>query len=165
MGLQDSEKLLVEKISAAANRFCAEEPDKQYQQICRTIEEKILTTPWNLSQSLLASKSQKTMMLLEGVGDPSFGHGGISYLRLPLKISSEECLSKAKQSRVSLNPAIQNPKQVTGTDADLRKLTKDAIRQKLVDAGHKLEELKNTNRWTMVGMLKEMSNVDDHAKY
>jgi transcription initiation factor TFIID subunit 1 len=30
MGLQDSEKLLVEKISAAANRFCAEEPDKQY---------------------------------------------------------------------------------------------------------------------------------------
>jgi len=68
------------------------------------------------------------MLLLEGVGDPSYGNGGISFLRMPLKVSSEECLTKAKSSRLSLNPAILNPKQVTGTDADLRKLTKDLIR-------------------------------------
>jgi len=27
------------------------------------------------------------MMMLEGIGDPSNGHGGYSYLKLPLKIS------------------------------------------------------------------------------
>jgi hypothetical protein len=110
MGLQDSDKLLVEKVSSAANRFCADETSQEYRDICRLIEEKILTTPWNLSASLLASKQHKTMLLLEGVGDPSYGNGGISYLRMPLKVSSEECLTKAKSSRVSLNPAISNPK-------------------------------------------------------
>jgi hypothetical protein len=36
-----------------------------------------------------------------------------------------------------LNPAIQNPKAVTGTDADLRKLAKKEIKQKLLNLGFK----------------------------
>jgi hypothetical protein len=45
------------------------------------------------------------MMMLEGIGDPSNGHGGYSYLKLPLKISSDS-LNKAKINRMFLNPAI-----------------------------------------------------------
>lgn len=36
---------------------------------------------------------------------------------------------------MNLNPAIQNPKAVTGTDADLRKLQKDDIYNKLIKQG------------------------------
>ena len=44
-------------------------------------------------------------------------------------------MAKAKASRASINPAIKNPKQVTGTDADLRKLTKTGIKQRLLETG------------------------------
>lgn len=61
------------------------------------------------------------MMLLEGIGDPSRGKGGVSFLRMPLKAKAGE---EKKEGKVVLNPAIKNPKAITGTDADLRRLTK-----------------------------------------
>ena len=63
-------------------------------------------------------------MMLEGLGDPSGGFGGLSFLRLPLKVKNEDTTSKVKEARLQLNPAINNPKAITGTDADLRRLTK-----------------------------------------
>ncbi len=80
------------------------------------------------------------MMMLEGTGDPSRGHGGYSYLKQPLKIS-QDSLNKAKINRMYLNPAIQNPKAVTGTDADLRKLSKKEIKDKLINLGFKEESI------------------------
>lgn len=76
-----------DKISYATNKFCSEETDKRKQFIARIIEEEVLSTPWNLSQSFLHNKQHKGMMMLEGIGDPSNGNGGYSYLKLPLKIS------------------------------------------------------------------------------
>jgi len=29
------------------------------------------------------------MMLIDGAGDPSFGHGGYSFIKMPLKISGD----------------------------------------------------------------------------
>jgi len=46
------------------------------------------------------------MMLLEGIGDPTNGNGGLSFLKMPLKVKSEECLNTAKDARMQLNPAI-----------------------------------------------------------
>ena len=67
-------------------------------------------------------------------------------------------MAKAKASRASINPAIKNPKQVTGTDADLRKLTKNGIKQKLLDLGTFTEEkLAKMSRWKMVSLLKDIS--------
>jgi hypothetical protein len=45
------------------------------------------------------------MMMLEKQGDPSFGKGGFSFLKMPLKISSDS-LWGARQNRMNLNPAI-----------------------------------------------------------
>ncbi len=95
------------------------------------------------------------MMLLEGVGDPTNGNGGLSFLKMPLKVKSEECLNTAKDARMQLNPAIQNPKSLYGTDADLRRLTKSKIKEKLLDLGYSFEELQTFSRWKMVGILKE----------
>jgi len=86
------------------------------------------------------------MMLLNGAGDPSFGHGGYSYIKMPLKISGDS-VQGAKDNRMNLNPAIKNPKAVTRTDADLRKLQKKDIYEKLLNQGFTSEQLKDKTRW------------------
>lgn len=95
--------------------------------------------------------------MLEGIGDPSNGNGGYSYLKLPLKIS-QDSLNKAKINRMYLNPAIQNPKAVTGTDADLRKLSKKEIKNKLINLGFKEEQIQAFTRWEMVALLRDKSS-------
>jgi hypothetical protein len=93
-----------DKISYAVNKFCLEESSAKRQTLAKMIEEEVLCTPWNLSFSFINIKSSG-MMLLEGTGDPSNGHGGYSFLKLPLKIS-QDSLTKAKLTRTKLNPAI-----------------------------------------------------------
>ena len=48
--------LLTDKISAAANRFCIDEKSEAYRKVCRLIENKVLTSPWNLSTSFINSR-------------------------------------------------------------------------------------------------------------
>jgi len=55
---------------------------------------------------------------------------------------------------MNLNPAIQNPKAVTGTDADLRKLKKQQLYSILYEAGVPDDELQTKTRWEMVAMLR-----------
>ena len=72
------------------------------------------------------------MLMIRGVGDPSNENGGFSFLKMPLKISSDSVIGST-EIRTYLNPAIQNPRMVTGTDADLRKLKKEDIFNILVN--------------------------------
>lgn len=92
-------------------------------------------------------------MMLEGQGDPSYGYGGYSFLKMPLKISADS-IQGAKANRMNLNPAIQNPKAVTGTEADLRKLKKQQLYNILCDAGVPQEDLETKTRWEMVALLR-----------
>lgn len=100
------------------------------------------------------------MLLLDGIGDPSNGNGGFSYLKMPLKVQSDYCMSMVKASRAFINPAINNPKRVKGTDADLRKLTKSKLKEMLVDKGHNIEDLQKISRWNMVAILSEDAQPD-----
>ena len=95
-----------------------------------------------------------------GDGDPSYGHGGYSFLKMPLKISADS-LQGAKENRMNLNPAIKNPKAVTKTDADLRKLHKKEIFVMLLQAGFSEDQLANKTRWDMVGMLRHSATDKD----
>lgn len=92
--------------------------------------------------------------MIMGVGDPSNNNGGFSFLKMPLKISNDspiDCID----IRVNLNPAIQNPKSVTGTDADLRKLKKEDIYKKLVNEfKYPKNQIQGMSRWNMVGLLR-----------
>lgn len=159
LGIREPAHLFPDKISVAANRFCQDEKSAIMRRICRLIEAKVLTTPWNLSQSFVQSKSQKSMMLLDGIGDPSFGNGGYSFLKMPMKASSDQNdgLAKVKDQRAQINPVLKNPKSVTGTDADLRKLTKSKIKEKLKEIGYADEQLDSASRWDMIAMLKDVS--------
>jgi hypothetical protein len=90
IGLHDPAALVPDKISAAANRFCQDEKSVFLQKVCRLIEQRVLSTPWNLSSSFIQAKTSKVMLLLEGIGDPSHGHGGVSYLKMPMKVSADQ---------------------------------------------------------------------------
>lgn len=96
--------------------------------------------------------------MITGVGDPSNYNGGFSFLKMPLKISNDSPIG-CIDIRASLNPAIQNPKSVTGTDADLRKLRKEDIFNKLVNEFNvPKESLQGMSRWSMVGLLRSKSS-------
>jgi transcription initiation factor TFIID subunit 1 len=47
---------------------------------------------------------------------------------------------------------------VTGTDADLRKLSKTEIKQKLLGLGYRESALENCTRWEMVQYLRDISS-------
>lgn len=93
------------KISYSTNKFCDEETDIKLQRIAKLIESEVLCTPWNLSSSYIKIRQEGSMMMLEKTGDPSFGQGGYSFLKMPLKISSDS-LGGARGTRMNLNPAI-----------------------------------------------------------
>jgi hypothetical protein len=77
------------KISYSTNKFCEEETNIKLQRIAKLIECEVLCTPWNLSAWYIKIKQEGSMMMLEKQGDPSFGKGGFSFLKMPLKISSD----------------------------------------------------------------------------
>lgn len=161
-----SEILSSDKITTSMGKFYKEETDLTYRRIAKLIESEVLSTPWNLSSSFIKVKSDMQMMNLEGIGDPSFGHGGYSFIKMPLKIGNDS-LQEAKANRMILNPAIKNPKAVTKTDADLRKLRKAEIYDMLVNKmGIAAEQLKNATRWQMVGILRHHApNQKENQKY
>lgn len=157
--------LSADKITPSIGKFNREETDLTLRRIAKLIESEVLATPWNLSSSFIKVKQECSMMLLNGAGDPSFGHGGYSYIKMPLKISGDS-VQGAKDNRMNLNPAIKNPKAVTRTDADLRKLQKKDIYEKLLNQGFTSEQLKDKTRWQMVGMLRQTApNVEENKKY
>lgn len=45
------------------------------------------------------------MLMIKGVGDPSNGHGGYSFLKMPLKMSHDSPMDCIKM-RQDINPAI-----------------------------------------------------------
>ena len=78
-----------DKISYSTNKFIREETDMILRRVAKLIEKEVLSTPWNLSSSFIKVNQTKEMMMRVGDGDPSYGHGGYSFLKMPLKISAD----------------------------------------------------------------------------
>lgn len=115
-----------ERVSSAVAKFASEEKDALTQSIARMVERELLCTPWNISSNFLQHKERGIMRLTQ-MGDPSHGRGGYSFLKQPLKVSQDQLLSRATnigQPDAAAATALQNPRAVTGTDADLRKQSK-----------------------------------------
>jgi transcription initiation factor TFIID subunit 1 len=81
--------LIADKITVSMGKFNREESDMTLRRIAKLIESEVLSTPWNLSSSFIKEKKEGNMMLIDGVGDPSYGHGGYSYIKMPLKTSGD----------------------------------------------------------------------------
>ena len=112
-------------------------------------------------------------MYLTGLGDPTGGHGGFSYIKLPLKISRYEKEEKGIQEEDEEYDEGENDQDiqskideenkkagnmVSGTDADLRKLQMIRVNSLLGEHGIKDDALKSLTRWEKIALLREVSN-------
>ena len=146
-----------DKISYATNKFNlsnSSEPTLQF--LAKIIEEELLTTPWNITQNYLQSKQIKGMLAIKGFGDPSNGNGGYSFLKMPVKSYNEN--KTLKEEMDILKNQNKNIKTVTGTDADLRKLSKEDIKIKLIELGIDEDLIQNLGRWKRVNLLRQTSS-------
>ncbi len=116
----------------------------------KAIEEELLLTPWNLTRNFVLASHGRIALQLTGLGDPSGGRGeGFSFLRQPQKTLNP----RAKEER-DLGPKMV----VTGTEADLRKLTLDQINKILYNMGVTDEEMAGKTRWNKVAMIRSLSS-------
>jgi len=145
-----------DKISYATNKFIGQTPDPKQQFLARVTEEELLTTPWNITQNFLQAKQIKGMLAIKGIGDPSNGQGGYSFLKMPVKNYNDN--KTLKEEIDILKNANKNIKTVTGTDADLRKLSKDDIKMKLIQLGQDEEIINKLSRWERVSLLRYRSS-------
>ena len=146
-----------DKISYATNKYINNKTTQEKEKYCaKVIEENLLTTPWNITQNYLQSKQTKGMLSIKGIGDPSNGNGGYSFLKMPVKSYNEN--KTLKEDMDVLKNQNKNIKTVTGTDADLRKLSKEDIKIKLIQMGYDEEGIRTIGRWKGVSLLRDTSS-------
>ena len=112
-----------------------------------------MLTPWNLTDSYICTKQSKGMMKIDGEGDPTSDHCGYTFIKAPMKLP--HCSDKT-EIESSADPS-KYPRIVTGTDADLRKLSKNDLMEKIMTFGVRRDRVEKLKRWRRVGMLKTRS--------
>ena len=146
--LKSSDKISVIKTKFYRNNL--DSPEKCA--IARRIIQELMLTSWNLSQSFISAIQTQGRMYLTGYGDPTNGHGGMNFIKLPLKISRYESqlFRKAKKGKTN--------QMVTGTGADLRRLPMVFVHDTLKKFGYTEDTLASLERWDKIELLREISN-------
>ncbi|XP_061352095.1 transcription initiation factor TFIID subunit 1 [Gastrolobium bilobum] len=120
------------------------------------IERELQITPWNLSNNFVACTSQGKenieRMEITGVGDPSGRGMGFSYARAPPKAPVSSATVKKKAA------AGRGGSTVTGTDADLRRLSMEAAREVLLKFNVPEEVIAKQTRWHRIAMIRKLSS-------
>lgn len=119
------------------------------------IERELQITPWNLSANFVACMSQDRgnieRLEISGVGDPSGRGLGFSYVRVAPKPPVSTTLVKKK-------PAVARGTTVTGTDADLRRLSMEAAREVLLKFNIPEEQIEKLSRWHRIALIRKLSS-------
>ncbi|KAB1200081.1 Transcription initiation factor TFIID subunit 1 [Morella rubra] len=120
------------------------------------IERELQITPWNLSSNffncVIQGKENIERLEITGVGDPSGRGLGFSYVRTTLKAPMSSAMMKKKTATVRGGPTV------TGTDADLRRLSMEAAREVLLKFDVGEEEIAKLTRWHRIAMIRKLSS-------
>ncbi|XP_006657187.1 transcription initiation factor TFIID subunit 1 isoform X2 [Oryza brachyantha] len=119
------------------------------------IERELQITSWNLTSNFVACTNQDKENIerleITGVGDPSGRGLGFSYVRVTPKAPISNATHKKKS-------AAAKGTTVTGTDADLRRLSMDAARELLLKFGVPEEQIDKLTRWHRIAMVRKLSS-------
>ncbi|XP_009614597.1 transcription initiation factor TFIID subunit 1 isoform X1 [Nicotiana tomentosiformis] len=119
------------------------------------IERELQITPWNLSSNFVACTNQDRENIerleITGVGDPSGRGLGFSYVRTTPKAPISNAISKKKT-------VVAKGSTVTGTDADLRRLSMEAAREVLLKFNVPEEQIAKLTRWHRIAMIRKLSS-------
>ncbi|KAK9162481.1 hypothetical protein Syun_003383 [Stephania yunnanensis] len=120
------------------------------------IERELQITPWNLTSNFVACTSQDRENIerleITGVGDPSGRGLGFSYVRVAPKGPVSSAVVKKKVA------TIRGGSTVTGTDADLRRLSMEAAREVLLKFNVPEEQIAKQTRWHRIAMIRKLSS-------
>lgn len=120
------------------------------------IERELQITPWNLSSNFVACTSQGRENLerleISGVGDPSGRGLGFSFVRATPKAPVSNATVKKKVT------VDRGGTTVTGTDADLRRLSMEAARELLLKFNVPEEQIAKLTRWHRIAMIRKLSS-------
>ncbi|XP_069468453.1 transcription initiation factor TFIID subunit 1 isoform X2 [Ambystoma mexicanum] len=126
--------------------FAPEEENEEDFQM--KIDDEVRTAPWNTTRAFIAAMKGKCLLEVTGVADPTGCGEGFSYVKIPNKPTQQ------KQDDKEPQPA---KKTVTGTDADLRRLSLKNAKQLLRKFGVPEEEIKKLSRWEVIDVVRTMS--------
>ncbi|CAJ0919913.1 unnamed protein product [Ranitomeya imitator] len=107
------------------------------------IDDEVRTAPWNTTRAFIAAMKGKCLLEVTGVADPTGCGEGFSYVKIPNKPTQQ------KQDDKEPQPV---KKTVTGTDADLRRLSLKNAKQLLRKFG-----IKKLSRWEVIDVVRTMS--------
>ncbi|XP_047975117.1 transcription initiation factor TFIID subunit 1 [Salvia hispanica] len=119
------------------------------------IERELQITPWNLSSNFVSCTNQDRENIerleITGVGDPSGRGLGFSYVRTTPKAPIPNSMVKKKT-------VIGKGTTVTGTDADLRRLSMEAARELLLKFNVPEEQIAKLTRWHRIALIRKLSS-------
>uniref|UniRef100_A0A914H2H9 Bromo domain-containing protein n=1 Tax=Globodera rostochiensis TaxID=31243 RepID=A0A914H2H9_GLORO len=114
----------------------------------QNMEDEIKCAPWNVTKSYISAMKGKCLLDQSGIADPTGADLGFSFVRVstkPQKPPKEEVEKDAPK------------KLVTGTSADLRKLSLKEARQMCREFGLTDEEIGSLERWDVIDVIRTMS--------
>ncbi|XP_076037164.1 transcription initiation factor TFIID subunit 1-like [Oratosquilla oratoria] len=110
------------------------------------LDDEIKVAPWHTTRAYVQAVRGKCLLQLTGPADPTGCGEGFSYIRIPNKPTQ----NKEEQE--------QQPKRtVTGTDADLRRLSLNDAKKLLRQYGVPEEEIKKLTRWEVIDVVRTLS--------
>ncbi|XP_031427267.1 transcription initiation factor TFIID subunit 1 isoform X3 [Clupea harengus] len=125
--------------------FAPEEENEEDFQM--KIDDEVRTAPWNTTRAFIAAMKGKCLLEVTGVADPTGCGEGFSYVKVP---------NKPTQQKDDREPQPAK-KTVTGTDADLRRLSLKNAKQLLRKFGVPEDEIKKLSRWEVIDVVRTMS--------
>ncbi|XP_068717944.1 transcription initiation factor TFIID subunit 1-like isoform X1 [Montipora capricornis] len=117
----------------------------------KNIDDEVRTAPWNTTRAFVSAMKGKCQLAVTGTADPTGCGEGFSYVRVPNKPMA------SKEDSATSSPQIRKQKTVTGTDADLRRLSLKQARQVLRNFGVSDEEIRKLSRWEVIHVVRTMS--------
>ena len=124
--------------------FTPQDDDDEEMQL--KMDDEVKVAPWNTTRAYIQAMKGKCLLQLAGPADPTGCGEGFSYVRVPNKptISKEEQEAQPKRT-------------VTGTDADLRRLSLNNAKLLLRNYGVPEEEIKKLSRWEVIDVVRTLS--------
>ncbi|XP_058793078.1 transcription initiation factor TFIID subunit 1-like isoform X2 [Phymastichus coffea] len=124
--------------------FTPQDDDDEEMQL--KMDDEIKVAPWNTTRAYIQAMKGKCLLQLTGPADPTGMGEGFSYVRVPNKptVSKEEQEAQPKRT-------------VTGTDADLRRLSLNNAKALLRKFGVPDEEIKKLSRWEVIDVVRTLS--------
>ena len=115
------------------------------------IDDEVKAAPWNTTRAFISAMKGRCLLALTGVADPTGCGEGFSYVKVPNKPAA----SRAADEIASHHTPVK--RTVTGTDADLRRLSLKDAKQLLRKFGVAEAEIKKLSRWEVIDVVRTMS--------